>query len=75
MPDEAREVIFPQGLPIYRADPGGKPAAPKRPKARRAAESDATRAEGGLASEEDEVLRDAAATRTADERENLLKGG
>lgn len=75
MPDEAREVIFPQGLPIYRGEPGGKPVAPRRARPpRQVTESDATSAEGGLASEEDDVLREAGATRTPDERENLLKG-
>ncbi|MCB1496982.1 MAG: mechanosensitive ion channel [Bauldia sp.] len=75
MPDEAREVIFPQGLPLYRAEPGGKPpVAPKRRKPPPSAESDATHAEGGLASEDEDILREAGAARTADERENLLKG-
>ena len=75
MPDEAREVIFPQGLPLYRAEPGGKPpVAPKRRKPPPSTESDATHAEGGLASEDEDILREAGTARTADERENLLKG-
>ena len=73
MPDEAREVIFPQGLPIYRSDaPGTRGNPPPPSKTAGAAESAATSAEGGLSSEGNDLLREAGGARTADERENLL---
>jgi len=74
MPDEAREVIFPQGLPIFRAEAPtkrGSGSESARPTA--AEESAAMPAEGGLSSEEGDLLREAGATKTGDERENLLK--
>lgn len=74
MPDEAREIIFPQGLPIIRGEPSVGAPAPKRskPKPQRS-ESAVTHAEGGLDNQEGDILREAGKARTADERENLLK--
>ncbi len=73
MPDEAREVIFPQGLPIYRTDPPARRSdAPAAPRTQGVAEHEATPAEGGLASEGGDLMREAGDARTADERENLL---
>jgi len=74
MPDEAREVIFPQGLPIYR---GSKPVreevqiAKPRPKLE-PSEADVSQAEGGLETEDEDALREAGDTKSPDERENLL---
>lgn len=73
MPDEAREVIFPQGLPIYRTDPPNKSGIVSSNGEVGGVESDATVAEGGLSSEEDALLREAGDVRTSEERENLLK--
>lgn len=74
MPDEAREIIFPKGLPIYF---DGKPANSSthrefRPSSVHEAELDVIPAEGGLASEDEDVLREAGDRRTSEERENLL---
>lgn len=78
MPDEAREVIFPQGVPIQSSDTGGGGAATEtagkvseqdRKPCRDAAVIDAdltehhSDAEGDLASEVDEIKRQAAAAR------------
>lgn len=79
MPDEAREVVFPQGIPITMLDgkPVGTPDAQARkqlPSARPSEEPDvvSTKAEGGLQSEAgilDEQARQAQPIR---EEENLL---
>jgi len=72
MPDEAREVIFPQGLPVYRMAKQDEGAVEPREPAPGPSEADASSAEGGLDKEDDELLRDAGATRSPDEKENLL---
>lgn len=55
MPDEAREIIFPQGVPIVRAAETPTPTAPASPPAARtrptAPEAETTPAEGGLGDE------------------------
>jgi small-conductance mechanosensitive channel len=70
MPDEAREVTFPNGVPVRLLEPTTerevKPAAP-------APEAAATTAEGGLTSEEGEIKEQARQSRTPEEGENLLK--
>lgn len=73
MPDEAREVIFPQGVPFYRTEPPSKPAVAPSQGRTGVAESEATDAEGGLSSEEGDLLREAGDVRTSEERENLLR--
>jgi small-conductance mechanosensitive channel len=82
MPDEAREVVFPRGVPIR--PPDAKAASPERaetlepPRARapRGAESaPETRAEGGLSSEANVIEGQARQVAPLNEEENLLKGG
>ncbi len=62
MPDEAREVIFPQGVPIVRLDEMPAPtsaAAPEMPAAWAAEpNTEATSAEGGLGNEISELPHD-----------------
>lgn len=74
MPDEAREVIFPNGLPIYRAEPADtkKMATVTGPARTAAPEADTSSAEGGLDREDDDVIREAGAHATPEEVENLL---
>lgn len=79
MPDEAREVIFPQGVPIVQVDEAGKrpsrqpadAAAPqKRPEQ---TEPVSNLAEGNLKSEEADIQDQAAHSRNPEEGENLLE--
>lgn len=84
MPDEAREVIFPQGVPIVRfgeMQPNRTPApgsatAPERPEAPTAEpNTEATSAEGGLGNEISELPHDVAnATIPEAASGNLLSG-
>ena len=78
MPDEARELIFPQGIPVelVHVDAGPKRQVPLQ--SRQAAapvESDiiANEAEGGLRSEAEEIESQARQSRTPETGENLLK--
>lgn len=86
MPDEAREVIFPQGVPIVQMPPS--PAAPAQEAATAAAapagsppvaaappEPVTTAAEGNLHSEEAEIHKQSAQSRPVEAGENLLDGG
>ena len=78
MPDEAREVIFPNGVPIHRL---GSVAVATEPKERpeeapprqnlAGAEADDTAAEGGLANED--ILGEAAGAKVPEAQENLLE--
>lgn len=78
MPDEAREVIFPQGVPLVQVEQMGKrPPRPtkdaqvpqKRPEP---AEPISNLAEGDLKSEEADIENQAAHSRNPEEGENLL---
>jgi hypothetical protein len=79
MPDEAREVVFPQGIPITMPDgkPIGTPDAPAEkqlPPAGPSAELDvvSTKAEGGLQSEAGVLDEQARQAQPLREGENLL---
>jgi len=86
MPDEAREVIFPQGVPVSlpgeegRGPNAAKRGAPERGQARPAHERPShassgqlsTEAEGDLDSERDELERQAADARDPEEGKNVL---
>lgn len=80
MPDEAREVVFPQGIPVTMFD--GKqgethdvspvnrlPAQPRRDEL----DTPSTKAEGGLVSEADVIKDQARQVRPLNDGENLLK--
>lgn len=82
MPDAAREIIFPQGLPLRRADAailsnlGAAPAEPRNtPEAARSAKAEAadtSKGEGDLKSEEAGLKRQASAGDLPEGGENLL---
>ena len=77
MPDDAREMIFPQGVPvemISSADEGSEMPVQTQPVSP-PAESDtvSTTAEGGLKSEAQEIESQARQSRTPESGENLLK--
>lgn len=82
MPDEAREVVFPQGVPIRRETAPGKPEEARAESTQpRAAVQDAaghgdsaTAAEGGLSNEDDEIITEAGPAGVPEERENFLEG-
>lgn len=90
MPDEAREVLFPQGVPIVQAQraeelpplptPAARPAEiqggqPESAAAAALPEPVTTAAEGNLRSEDAEIHEQSARSRTVEEGENLLEDG
>lgn len=79
MPDEAREVVFPQGIPITMLD--GKPAGTPDTQAKKKLPADvpseepdvvSTKAEGGLHSEASDLMEQARQSQPLQEGENLL---
>lgn len=82
MPDEAREVVFPQGVPVSMLD-GETPksrvrSVPERSNPERAQEPGlnvaSTKAEAGLYSEADDIKKQAKQAQPLDNEENLLRG-
>ena len=82
MPDEAREVVFPDGVPVVQLEGQAAeqvklpaPAEDEAEKQERQAGDDAivTSAEGDFASEADEISEQAALSRRAGDGENLLE--
>ncbi|HET6447062.1 MAG TPA: mechanosensitive ion channel protein MscS, partial [candidate division Zixibacteria bacterium] len=71
MPDESRELIFPQGVTVRLIEPGDAGRMPEG-KARQEPETFSTEAEGGLRSEAGEIESQARHSRTPEEGENLL---
>ncbi len=73
MPDEAREVVFPQGVPVTMID---AKATQMRSSRKRAPEEEpeaaATKAEAGLSSEADVIEEQARQAKPLQEEENLL---
>lgn len=76
MPDEAREVIFPDGVTVRMAkeEAAGKPEAPPVSEPEKISEPEvvATKAEGDLASEEDQLEEQARRARNPEEGADLL---
>ncbi len=82
MPDEAREIIFPDGVHVTMERPesekivdGGKGRDRKAPPNRAGAEAVATRAEGGLSSEAGVIKEQARQAQPVPPEENLLHEG
>ncbi len=80
MPDEAREVVFPRGVPVRMIDDGAQPQtrtppqdAPKTQKPDADESVVSTRAEGGLESEAEIVERQVGQSSQLIESENLLR--
>lgn len=78
MPDEAREVIFPQGVAVHLVDDRQRPEPPaQRAGAQEVSESPAeeaqVEAEGGLHSEAKQIEDQARQARSPEEGENLLR--
>ncbi len=79
MPDPARELIFPDGVPVHLLETkaaGEELDRQRRQKEQQAADEPATvatSAEGGLTSQADEIQEQARQSRTAEEGENLLE--
>ena len=80
MPDEAREVIFPRGVPVTMLSeapppaPRETPAQPPPEAPGGAPKAVATPAEGGLSSEADTLDEQARQAHQPDEKEDLLRG-
>jgi len=75
MPDEAREVIFPQGVPVQWSQTGETlpgTASPVMPRPPQEPEAISTRAEAGLRSEAEDIKEQARTARIPAEGENLL---
>ncbi|MGB1289076.1 MAG: mechanosensitive ion channel domain-containing protein, partial [Aggregatilineales bacterium] len=72
MPDEAREMIFPQGVPVQMLDSGRDVSAVEKSQLSDEDDTVSTQAEGGLKSEADEIESQARQSRTPESGENLL---
>ncbi|MEX2574951.1 MAG: mechanosensitive ion channel family protein, partial [Balneolaceae bacterium] len=79
MPDEAREMIFPKGVPVQLQEEDDEPPSSKRRKSKRSAAglSDdlkvTTEAEGQLGSNDEEIQEQARRSRSPETGEDLLK--
>lgn len=77
MPDEAREIIFPEGVPVQMLEPGAEKPVKKdeetAPAPSTTPEKTTTKAEGGLANEELQLKDQARMSRTPEEGASLLK--
>lgn len=71
MPDESRELIFPNGVTVRLVEPGEADMMAED-KVEQAPETLSTEAEGGLRSEAGDIERQARHSRTPEEGENLL---
>ncbi len=73
LPDPAREIIFPRGVPVIQGEhPAGEPETARAPRPDADETSAATMGEGNLSNETDEV-RTRARGQVAEASENLLK--
>ena len=74
MPDAAREIVFPKGIPLRREElPGvGEPQRDEAPGPERGAEPVTTKAEAGLASDAETIDEQARRARTPEEGADLL---
>ena len=72
MPDDAREIIFPQGVPLLDQRDGAQ----QGPKAETPRESgaDSTSAEGNLGNDQDKIAERAAKAESPEDRTDLLEG-
>lgn len=74
MPDQAREIIFPKGVPVTMTGGEAQAAEPgkKIPESVPSDESAVSHAEGGLDNEDDEIKRQSRGSRMPEEGPNLL---
>ncbi|KAA1261472.1 Small-conductance mechanosensitive channel [Rubripirellula obstinata] len=73
MPDEARELVFPQGVPVQMIESAIQPTAEKKmPVTSSASEPTTTTGEGNLESEQAEVMRAAEDDETVADEANLI---
>jgi small-conductance mechanosensitive channel len=79
MPDEAREIIFPERVPVVisheKAEQPGQTRHRERPSSKDADEATSTKAEAGLDSESGMLTGQARGARVLGTSENLLKSG
>ena len=78
MPDEVREVIFPNGVPVQmmqdsQTSVGSDEQMPDVPQPDSSAEEVSIEAEGGLSTEARQIEEQASQSRTPEEGQNLLK--
>ena len=78
MPDEVREVIFPNGVPVQmmqdsQTSVGSDEQMPDVPQPDSSAEEVSIEAEGGLSTEAQQIEEQASQSRTPEEGQNLLK--
>lgn len=72
LPDTAREIVFPDGVPVQMVEPQRVRRQPNPPEPSEQREQVATAGEGQLGSEADEIKRQGKAAWTPDDGENLL---
>ncbi len=76
MPDEAREVVFPQGVPVTTTEGKATQIQPSRKRLpEEEADAASTKAEAGLSSEADVIEEQARQAKTLQDEENLLGSG
>ncbi len=74
MPDEAREMIFPQGVPVHIIDAKTTPEVPEVPKQQsNPVETEVSAGEGDLAAEQSEVMRVTREDETIKNEPNLIE--
>ena len=76
MPDESREMLFPEGIQVRMIEEDGQEVVPRprtRPQAAEESASVSTDAEDGLSSDAGEIEDQARRSRTPEEGENLLR--
>lgn len=78
MPDEAREVVFPNGVPIRTIEQINQAAPPKKELTQQTTQkekAEATPSEGNLDNDDHEIQKQADKARCPEGGENLLEGG
>jgi len=73
MPDEAREVVFPEGVPVFSVEAAPQPAGEREPQVTAEDDDTAHSAEGDLASESADIEQQARQARLPEEGRNLLE--
>ncbi len=73
MPDEARELVFPKGVPVQMIDPSHQSVTPDEPSPEPSTpQPTSTNGEGGLKTEQSEIMRATDNDETVNDKANLI---